>query len=115
MSAEVIQFPGTTRSAAPVADTGVGRAFQAASEAPSIPVGTDELPGNVNMALVRSLEAALESAKSGKLQSFVGAGFSSTGNRQSIYCEAHPNVFAFYGSLKLLADEYLRRHPEIAI
>lgn len=68
---------------------------------------------DVNQRLVQALEKALEMARAGQLQSLVAAGWTADGARLSLWAEQHPNVFAMYGSLTMLAAEYLRRHPEI--
>lgn len=60
-------------------------------------------------ALVRCLEEALELARDGKLQSFVGTGFTSDGERLSVWYDTHPDLFQMLGSLAWLQHEYVDR------
>lgn len=61
--------------------------------------------------LVKMLEAVLEDAKSGRLRSFIGMGFSSDGNRMSCF-SPHPNVYEFAGGLEWLKKDYMDRYHE---
>lgn len=66
--------------------------------------------GAPNVALVEMLEEALTDARSGRLQSFVGAGFTVDGMRYSMVVESVPrNVYEMLGSLTWLQHEYVER------
>jgi hypothetical protein len=59
-----------------------------------------------NQALVQALEDILESARSGRLQSFMATGFLSDGLRMSCIFP-HTNVYEVVGSLEFLKAEYM--------
>ncbi len=59
--------------------------------------------------LIEGLEAALALAKSGKLQSFVGTGFTSDHQRLTMWADYHENIIEFYGAIKWLGAEYVNR------
>ncbi len=63
--------------------------------------------GAPNISLVEMLEDALAEARSGRLKSFIGAGFTIDGMRYSMFCESLPrNVYEMLGSLAWLQREY---------
>lgn len=63
-----------------------------------------------NPVVVRVAEGLLEMAKSGKLQSFVGTGFTSDGLRLCTWADLHPNVCEMRGAIAWLESEYANRH-----
>lgn len=65
-----------------------------------------------NAALVEALEAILDAAKSGELQSFIGTGWRADGLRHTLWCDFHTNIYEMAGSLSWLHAEYLHRHTE---
>lgn len=67
-------------------------------------------PGQPNPHIIGMLEQLLAMAESGELQSFVGAGFNSQGERVSVHADTHANVCEMLGSITLLQQEYLCRH-----
>lgn len=67
-------------------------------------------PGEPNPALIRAIEQMLEEARSGTLQSFIGTGFLADGDRMSIWCDSHDNVWEMAGALYWLQHEYAKRH-----
>lgn len=69
---------------------------------------TPEL-GEPNAGLVRALTELLKMAESGRLQSLVGTGFTSEGNRLSVWFDGHPDVYQMLGALAWLQHEYVER------
>lgn len=59
--------------------------------------------------LIATLENVLELAKAGRLQSFVGTGFTADGCRMAIWHATHGNVYEMLGSLAWLEHEYVAR------
>lgn len=68
--------------------------------------------GQPRPVLVELLEDMVAKARSGELQSFIGAGFTSDGGRISLWCEGEPHVYAMLGSLAWLQHEYVHRHTD---
>lgn len=68
--------------------------------------------GEPQAALVSCLEDALALAKEGRLQSFVGTGFTSGGDRLTVWFDTHPDVFQMLGSLAWLEHEYVSRRSD---
>jgi hypothetical protein len=66
-----------------------------------------------NEVLVEVLRDALRRAESGELQSFVGTGFTLTGNRLAAWAPHHDNVWEMLGALESMKIEYLHRYTEI--
>lgn len=62
--------------------------------------------------LIEALEGALAMAKSGKLQSFAGTGFTDDHQRLTMWADYHENIIEFYGALCWLAPEYVNRTTE---
>ncbi len=71
-------------------------------------VPTDE----PNEALIAALKDILADAESGRLQSFVGAGFLSDGLRMSCIINNHPNVYEVIGSIEMLKHAYINGFTE---
>lgn len=65
--------------------------------------------GEPSTALIEMLSDALEMAKTGRLQSFVGVGFVKDGARLSVWGPDHPNVYEMLGSIAWLQHEYVAR------
>lgn len=63
-----------------------------------------------NQKLIAALEDVLAMAKDGRLQSFIGAGFTQDDMRVTTWCDYHTDVFQMLGSLAWLQAEYLDRH-----
>ena len=63
-------------------------------------------PGEPNASLVAALEDLLRDAKEGRLQTFLGAGWSSDGQRVSLFVPDYDDYFATLGSLAELTFEY---------
>jgi len=80
MSDNVIALPGSGRAAAP-------------------PV-PDE-------ALVKGLEMALELARSGQLQSFIGTGWTHDGNKFTLWVDSHDDINQMLGALNWLPARYI--------
>lgn len=109
--AEIYQFP---RRPALYGGDGMFPDPVPAPPPPSATEAPSPGPGEVNHGLVRALEHALELARSGKLQCFVGVGWMADGaGRFSLWAERHQNVYEMYGSIAMLPHEYLARHREI--
>lgn len=68
--------------------------------------------GEPNEVLIHILKDMLEMAKSGRLQSLVGTGFTKEGNRLAVWADLHPDVYQMLGALNWLEHEYVRRHTE---
>lgn len=68
--------------------------------------------GVPNEALIQGLEDLLDKARSGYMQSLVGAGFTSDGMRISVWFDSHPDVYQMMGSLAWLQQEYANRVSE---
>ena len=64
--------------------------------------------GEPNNALVDALIDLVEMAKSGKLRSFVGTGFTHDGMRAAVWC-CGENVYQELGALAWLQAEYVHR------
>lgn len=65
--------------------------------------------GEPRSELVGVLENMLERAKSGQLQSFIGCGWTSGGERVSAWVDLHEDVYQTLGSLAWLQHEYVAR------
>lgn len=65
--------------------------------------------GEPNQALISALEATLEHARSGRLQSLVATGFMSTGERFSLWAGHHEDVYQMLGAINWLEHEYVAR------
>jgi len=63
-----------------------------------------------NEQLVTAITALLEMAKSGELQSFIGTGFDTSGNRVSAWCDFHVNKYEMLGAIEFLKTEWLDRN-----
>ena len=64
-----------------------------------------------NADLVRELEFVLAEARAGKLQSFLGTGFTGDGSlRYTLWCDSHDDVYQMLGALAWLQHEYVERH-----
>jgi hypothetical protein len=61
--------------------------------------------GEPREGLVSLLEDMIVKARSGELQSFIGAGFTSDGGRISLWYEGEPHVYKMLGSLAWLQHE----------
>jgi hypothetical protein len=59
--------------------------------------------------LIKMLEGILEHAKSGRLQSFIGTGFTCDGCRLASWHATHGNVYEMLGALSWLQHEYVAR------
>ena len=60
--------------------------------------------------LIKTLEAVLEEAKSGRLRCFMGSGVLVDGARYSCYATAKGvNVWTFIGAITMLKDELIRK------
>ena len=68
--------------------------------------------GEPNEVLIALLENILARAKTGQVQSFIGAGFCSNGMRVSVWCDHHSDVYQMLGSLTWLEHEYVNNHTE---
>lgn len=68
--------------------------------------------GQPQEALIRIIEALLEKAQSGELQSFIGTGFVSDGGRLTAWFDHGENVYEMMGSLAFLQHEFARRHAD---
>lgn len=65
------------------------------------------IPGTPDASLVEMLADMLEMAKSGELQSFVGTGFVSNGDRVSVWHTANQiDVFQMMGAINWLEHEF---------
>ena len=58
------------------------------------------------------LENLLEHAKAGRLQSFIGVGWMSDGDRISAWADLNPDVYQTMGGLVWLQHEYAYRKSE---
>lgn len=65
--------------------------------------------GEPQEVLIAVLSRALDMARDGALQSFVGTGFTSGGERLTIWHDTHPDVYQTLGSLAWLQHEYVSR------
>jgi hypothetical protein len=64
----------------------------------------------VNEGLVKALHNALEMAKTGELQCFVGTGLLSSADRLSIFSIGQgENIFTLYGAVSMLQAELFQR------
>lgn len=63
-----------------------------------------------NEALISAIEALLDMAKSGQLQSYIGSGFTHDGLRVATWCDFHDDVYQVVGSMEWLKAEYIERH-----
>lgn len=68
--------------------------------------------GEPRSELVSVLENLLNRARTGQLQSFIGCGFTATGERCAAWIDTHENVYEMLGSLAWLQHEYVNRHTE---
>ena len=74
------------------------------------------LPGVVvrsdkpNELLIGALQNLLALAESGKLQSFIGTGFTADGLRAAVWCDFEQDVYKMLGSLAWVQAEYIHRH-----
>jgi hypothetical protein len=68
--------------------------------------------GEPNHALINALKDMLSMAESGRLQSMIAAGFTQEGNRLSLWCDIHPDVYQMLGAIAWLQHEYVHRHTE---
>jgi hypothetical protein len=76
----------------------------------SIHGGKVEPKGEPRAALISVLENALERAKNGELQSFIGTGWTEGGFRFTVWCDHHSDVYQMLGSIAWLHSEYIHRH-----
>lgn len=63
-----------------------------------------------NEGLVKALRELLAMAEDGRLQSYIGTGFSSDGLRVSTWADHHDDIYQMLGSLEWLKAEYIHRH-----
>lgn len=63
-----------------------------------------------NESLVQALESLLEMARDGRLQSYIGTGFTQDGLRVSTWCDHHDDIYQMLGSLEWIKAEYVHRH-----
>jgi hypothetical protein len=68
--------------------------------------------GEPRQGLIEALADALEMAKSGRLQSFIGTGFTADGNRLACWGGHHENVYEMIGAINWLEHEYVARQTE---
>ncbi|MDO6966978.1 hypothetical protein [Rhizobium alvei] len=68
--------------------------------------------GEPNQPLIKAITNLLEMAKTGRLQSFVGTGFTHEGNRLSLWCDTHPDIYQMLGSIAWLEHEYVERQTK---
>jgi len=77
-------------------------------------VTLDGLPkpefGAPDEGLIACIEDLLERAKSGRLQSFVGTGWTSDGLRCTLLYDTHDDTYQMLGALAWLQAEYISRH-----
>ena len=69
-------------------------------------------PVQPNQELIKCLQALLEMAESGQLQSYIGTGFTNDGLRVTTWANYHPNAYEVLGSLAFLQSEYVKRCAE---
>ena len=69
-------------------------------------------PVQPNQELIKCLQALLEMAESGELQSHIGTGFTKDGRRVTSWADFHPNTYEVLGSLAFLQSEYIKRCAE---
>jgi hypothetical protein len=74
----------------------------------------DDVPDRAkpNSALIKMLEDALKMAESGRLQSYIGTGFTHDGFRVSTWGDYHDDKYQVLGALNWLAHDYVRRMSE---
>ena len=65
-----------------------------------------------NQGLIAALRDILADAESGRLQSFIAAGFLDDGLRMSCIINTHPNAYEVIGSLEMLKHEYINNYTE---
>lgn len=69
--------------------------------------------GEINEAVVGTIEKLLEMARSGELQSFIGTGFVFNGDRMAVWVDTEPNIYKMLGALGWLKAEYIERHIDV--
>lgn len=68
--------------------------------------------GEPNESLVAALEDLLADAKAGRLQTFLGTGWSSEGDRVSLFVPDYSEFYATVGAIEELKFEYQHRRDE---
>lgn len=74
--------------------------------------GTPIPTSKPNEMLVSALKDILSDAESGRLQSFIGAGFLSDGLRMSCVINTHPNAYEVIGSIEMLKLDFINDYTE---
>lgn len=77
--------------------------------------GTRKRSTDPNPELIKLIEAVLELAKEGRVQSLLGTAFTPDGKRLAIWGDTHPNACEVLGAIKLMEIEYIARHPEAVL
>jgi hypothetical protein len=74
--------------------------------------GIPKTPGGTpNQTLIESLETVLMHARAGRLQSFIGTGFTEDGLRLTLWDDGEAlDVYSMLGALTWLQHEYANRH-----
>jgi hypothetical protein len=62
-----------------------------------------------NELVIDAIRNLLSMAEDGRLQSYVGTGFTYDGLRVATWCDFHDNVYEMLGSLEWLRAEYVDR------
>ncbi|WP_156041731.1 hypothetical protein [Bradyrhizobium sp. URHD0069] len=70
--------------------------------------------GEPRQGLIEAIEDILAMAKSGRLQSFIGTGFTADGNRLACWGGHHENVYEMLGAINWLEHEYVSRQTNEA-
>lgn len=65
-----------------------------------------------NPQVVGMCRKLLDMAEDGRLQSFVGTGFTADGARLALWADTHGNVYEMLGAIGWLQHEYVNRHTE---
>ncbi len=69
----------------------------------------DSVNPEPNKELIHLLGILVEHAKSGKLQNFIGCGFTAQNERMALWVNTHPDVYSMLGSIAWLEHEYVYR------
>jgi hypothetical protein len=65
--------------------------------------------GKPRIELVKMLKRLVELAEEGTLQSFLGVGYASDGQRLTAWCDTHEDIYQMMGSIEWLKFEYVHR------
>jgi hypothetical protein len=68
--------------------------------------------GEPNESLVKALDDLLADAKAGRLQTFLGTGWSSDGDRVSLFVADYSEYYATVGAIEELKFEYQHRRED---